>query len=167
MNDQDFTTCRCDHCSGSIEFPTYGAGESVLCPHCGIPTVLRLANFSMPVMPEPQESKFINEESVNQPTAEHLTEDPSLQHKPNKIPGTVHYEPIPIGFIILCIGAAIVYRYFFTFEASIKTKEYNPYGPDKEISTYNIGLLNERQNGILIGIGTSIIGVILMTHNRR
>lgn len=48
MESQGFTVCQCEHCDGNIEFPTHGAGESVLCPHCGTPTVLRSINFTMP-----------------------------------------------------------------------------------------------------------------------
>src|ERR1041385_7695420 len=32
--------CLCQHCGGPIEFPAYGVGSVVTCPHCGVETLL-------------------------------------------------------------------------------------------------------------------------------
>lgn len=36
----DFTKCPCNNCEVFIEFPCYGVGETVVCPHCGMETKL-------------------------------------------------------------------------------------------------------------------------------
>jgi hypothetical protein len=36
----EFVVCPCNVCSGHIEFPARGAGETVACPFCGMETVL-------------------------------------------------------------------------------------------------------------------------------
>ncbi|MFA6546861.1 MAG: DNA translocase FtsK, partial [Limisphaerales bacterium] len=36
----DYFVCECETCQGRIEFPSYGTGEFVTCPHCGEATVL-------------------------------------------------------------------------------------------------------------------------------
>jgi hypothetical protein len=36
----EFLTCPCNNCSGHIEFPADGVGQTVPCPHCGLDTVL-------------------------------------------------------------------------------------------------------------------------------
>lgn len=38
--DGDFVKCPCNNCNVFIEFPAYGVGQSVTCPHCGMETVL-------------------------------------------------------------------------------------------------------------------------------
>lgn len=35
-----FIKCPCNNCNMHIEFPTYGVGQKVSCPHCGMETVL-------------------------------------------------------------------------------------------------------------------------------
>jgi len=35
-----FANCRCQHCDGGVEFEISRAGESVVCPHCQMETVL-------------------------------------------------------------------------------------------------------------------------------
>ena len=40
MNDQEYLNCRCFSCSGHIEFPAEGIGETVRCPHCNLDTTL-------------------------------------------------------------------------------------------------------------------------------
>ncbi len=41
-------TCHCNHCSGHIEFASEGAGQSIVCPHCGIETVLYVPQVPTP-----------------------------------------------------------------------------------------------------------------------
>ena len=36
----EYLNCRCQICSGHIEFPDHGVGEEITCPHCGMNTVL-------------------------------------------------------------------------------------------------------------------------------
>jgi hypothetical protein len=33
-------TCSCNNCSGHIQFPANGLGQTINCPHCGVDTVL-------------------------------------------------------------------------------------------------------------------------------
>jgi hypothetical protein len=35
-----FLRCPCNNCSGHIEFPSDGVGQTVTCPHCGMETLL-------------------------------------------------------------------------------------------------------------------------------
>jgi len=35
-----FATCPCNNCSGHIEFPLGGMGQTIVCPHCGLETLL-------------------------------------------------------------------------------------------------------------------------------
>jgi hypothetical protein len=35
-----FMRCPCNNCSGHIEFPEGGVGQTIACPHCGLDTVL-------------------------------------------------------------------------------------------------------------------------------
>ncbi|MGP8198847.1 MAG: FxLYD domain-containing protein [Limisphaerales bacterium] len=37
---QGYSKCVCQHCGGSIEFPSEGVGNTVPCPHCKWPTLL-------------------------------------------------------------------------------------------------------------------------------
>jgi hypothetical protein len=35
-----FVTCPCNNCSGHLEFPVDGMGQTINCPHCGVETIL-------------------------------------------------------------------------------------------------------------------------------
>jgi cytochrome c5 len=35
-----YLKCKCEHCDNPIEYPVESAGETVLCPHCHLPTPL-------------------------------------------------------------------------------------------------------------------------------
>jgi hypothetical protein len=39
-----YSKCVCQHCGGHIEFPTEGAGQTILCPHCQWKTVLSVSH---------------------------------------------------------------------------------------------------------------------------
>jgi len=40
MVEANYVKCLCSHCSGRIEFPEHGAGQGIVCPHCGTETEL-------------------------------------------------------------------------------------------------------------------------------
>jgi Zn finger protein HypA/HybF involved in hydrogenase expression len=40
VEDDEFITCICNHCSVRIEFPEYGVGQEVECPSCHHTTIL-------------------------------------------------------------------------------------------------------------------------------
>jgi len=40
MAADNWTTCKCNHCDGNIEFEAHNAGTTVVCPHCGLETSL-------------------------------------------------------------------------------------------------------------------------------
>ena len=40
MSETSHLKCPCQHCGGSIEFPTDGLGQLATCPHCGAETTL-------------------------------------------------------------------------------------------------------------------------------
>ena len=35
-----FVTFPCNNCSGHVEFPAEGVGQTIACPHCGLDTLL-------------------------------------------------------------------------------------------------------------------------------
>lgn len=37
---EEYTRCPCNHCDVLIEFPARGVGQRIVCPHCGLETVL-------------------------------------------------------------------------------------------------------------------------------
>ena len=47
----NLTICRCNLCSGEIEFEAARAGETITCPHCAMETVLYLPGGSRPSDP--------------------------------------------------------------------------------------------------------------------
>lgn len=47
--ESELIRCPCNHCEINIEFPSYGIGETVTCPKCGLPTVLFYSRINEPV----------------------------------------------------------------------------------------------------------------------
>jgi len=41
MTEPGYAKGQCQNCDGHLEFPTAGIGQTVDCPHCGSPTLLR------------------------------------------------------------------------------------------------------------------------------
>lgn len=67
MSETTYLRCLCNHCSGPIEFPEEGIGQTVDCPHCGLDTILyeppfavaapaatKIAEAAPPPIPHPQ-----------------------------------------------------------------------------------------------------------------
>lgn len=48
MSDTHYLKGPCQHCGGSIEFPSHGAGLSIDCPHCAQKTVLAVPLATAP-----------------------------------------------------------------------------------------------------------------------
>ena len=46
---EEFIKCPCNHCDVFIEFPAHGVGQQIVCPHCGMETVL--------FMPQPSDAQ--------------------------------------------------------------------------------------------------------------
>src|SRR5208283_5793199 len=40
MNETNFVICKCNVCSGQLEFDRAHSGETIQCPHCGMETIL-------------------------------------------------------------------------------------------------------------------------------
>jgi len=38
--EDDYIKCSCNNCDVFIEFPAYGLGQTIVCPHCGMETIL-------------------------------------------------------------------------------------------------------------------------------
>lgn len=53
MSDQAFHKILCIHCRGKIEFPAEYAGQTIPCPHCQTPVVLKAPPVS--ILPEVQD----------------------------------------------------------------------------------------------------------------
>src|SRR5579859_2412003 len=43
-----WTRCICSVCSGHLEFDSDLAGETIQCPHCGMPTILFIPRIPLP-----------------------------------------------------------------------------------------------------------------------
>ncbi len=48
------STCKCNTCSGKIEFEPSQAGQTIQCPHCGLETVLFIPAMEAAVFGKPQ-----------------------------------------------------------------------------------------------------------------
>ena len=46
-----WTRCICSVCSGHLEFDSDLAGETIQCPHCGMPTILFIPRIPLPLPP--------------------------------------------------------------------------------------------------------------------
>src|SRR5258708_5248331 len=44
-----WTRCICSVCSGHLEFDSDLAGETIQCPHCGMPTILFIPRIPLPL----------------------------------------------------------------------------------------------------------------------
>jgi DNA-directed RNA polymerase subunit RPC12/RpoP len=44
-----WTRCICSVCSGHLEFDSDLAGETIQCPHCGMPTILFIPRIPLPI----------------------------------------------------------------------------------------------------------------------
>jgi len=47
-----FIKCPCNHCDVLIEFPAYGVGQRITCPHCGLETLLFVPEQAPDFQPE-------------------------------------------------------------------------------------------------------------------
>ena len=48
---EGFIKCPCNHCDVLIEFPAHGVGQQIICPHCGMETVLFMPEQPSNVQP--------------------------------------------------------------------------------------------------------------------
>lgn len=53
MNTAQLITCRCEHCSGEIEFETQRSGETITCPICAMETRLYIPGGALPPSNDP------------------------------------------------------------------------------------------------------------------
>ncbi len=63
-----------------------------------------------------------------------------------------------LGGLLLAAGLAIAAYFFLVFEASVKTESGR---------VMNLGLMADRQNGIIIGIGLGVVGTIMLVVGSR
>lgn len=40
QTEDGYIKCSCNNCDVFIEFPAHGVGQTIICPHCGLDTVL-------------------------------------------------------------------------------------------------------------------------------
>ena len=48
---EPFSKCTCEACGGHLEFPTSRIGDTIPCPHCGLPALLSVEPRPIPVPP--------------------------------------------------------------------------------------------------------------------
>lgn len=71
-----------------------------------------------------------------------------------------------IGYYIVIAGIACSVYFFMFFDATVYVSGSPILGiPDGRVN--NVGLMQDKQNGLIIGIGAVIVGVILMTRKSR
>jgi hypothetical protein len=63
------------------------------------------------------------------------------------------------GLALLLVGIFLVCRYYFFFDATVGVRGGGIYETSR---VYNMGLLSERQNGIVFGFGMAIFGCLLI-----
>lgn len=63
-----------------------------------------------------------------------------------------------LGVVLLCVGAAVAAYFFLVFDTSVESGS---------LRVNNLGLMADRQNGILVGIGLSVVGAILLAVGYR
>jgi len=65
MSDQAFHKILCIHCRGKIEFPAEYAGQTIPCPHCQTPVVLKAPPVSiLPEVPDYPDPATLTPEEV-------------------------------------------------------------------------------------------------------
>lgn len=69
-----------------------------------------------------------------------------------------------IGSILIIIGFSLVVYFTAVYDTSVHVEStyISGYGSVGGGRVQNVGLLSNRQNGIMIGIGISVIGVVLL-----
>jgi len=73
----------------------------------------------------------------------------------------------PIGVIILLAGLAVSIYFFLFFDTSVEVPTTELFGQTfggERVN--NLGLMNQRTNGVIIGMGIAIIGLILALATR-
>jgi hypothetical protein len=62
-SEKNLVVCRCRHCDGGIEFDASQSGENVVCPHCGLETLLFVpsGNQLPPVIAPPSKQPPVSE----------------------------------------------------------------------------------------------------------
>ena len=66
------------------------------------------------------------------------------------------------GFILFVVGLCVAGYFFFVFDTSVTVPATEVFGQTVGGQAINnLGLMNERTNGIIIGMGISFIGVVM------
>ncbi|MFH0888394.1 MAG: zinc ribbon domain-containing protein [Planctomycetota bacterium] len=93
-------------------------------------------------------------ESPNIPTATLITDEPEQGSLTLKI----------LGGLLLVAGAIVATYYFYHFDTTVTVEPVEImgkfYGGGGKVN--NIGLLQDRQNGIIIGVALAVMGLICM-----
>lgn len=96
---------------------------------------------------------------------------PQPGYQPHIVPSGAASGGSPVlrvfGCLILLGGLALAGYYFIIFDASVAVNYQDGAGVlDMPERVNNLGLMAERQNGVLIGMGGALLGAIMMYAGR-
>ena len=100
--------------------------------------------------PAQPKAKIVEEHLQKQPTSRERKQPTTSDSVTNNVM-TKDITPI-IGRILLGIGFIVIAYFFFVFKTDIEGEGYH---------VNNLGLMNDKQNGIIVGGILSIVGAIL------
>lgn len=139
-NRQLAVDCSCNQCGGKITQPSGGSKpHSIICPHCGQKTTLTVPY-------NPAHAQIASSAQAQRPLSSIAPTSTSSTAPTNSISGSV----------CIVLGLAIAGYFFLLFDVSAPGSEFGN-------RVANIDLLNTRQNGVIIGMGISILAAILRT----
>lgn len=95
-------------------------------------------------------------EQIEDAKSRQMTEDNSRQSTPPNQTSSSGMQTL--GAVLLIAGIALAAYFFLAFDASVESG----YG-----RVNNIGLMADRQNGIIIGIGLGVVGTIMLAIGSR
>jgi hypothetical protein len=132
-------------CGQPIEVENSTGGEFIYCPSCQSELMIPLRMPSSFVLPDSISSpKIINLSNHNRQTIDNL-------------PGEEIIMLRIIGIVISVIGIITLLNYF-NMDTSVPGEDGN--------RIFNIGLISVRQNGVVLGAGIMIVGVMMALKNK-
>jgi len=125
-------------CGQPIEVNSSSEGQEFRCPYCGTKLVV------------PRISSSLFPQNTIHPPVSTINQDP-----PKKVKVFLRRD-FDVGYLLLLIGLIVIVG-SLVMETSIETS----FG-----SVNNLGLMADRQNGLIVGFGSMVVG-LLMINNKK